>query len=78
MPRRAGAYYTVCRWPIKDLADAKGLPTSMGSSLYAGEIATSDNFMVSRLRTAGAIFIGKTNTPEFGLGSHTFNPVHGG
>ena len=62
---------------IKDLADAKGLPTSMGSSLYAGEIATSDNLMVGRLRAAGAIFIGKTNTPEFGLGSHTFNPVHG-
>ena len=62
---------------IKDLADAKGLPTSIGSSLYAGEIATSDNLMVGRLRAAGAIFIGKTNTPEFGLGSHTFNPVHG-
>jgi amidase len=62
---------------IKDLADAKGLPTSMGSSLYASEIATSDDLMVGRLRAAGAIFIGKTNTPEFGLGSHTFNPVHG-
>ena len=62
---------------IKDLADAKGLPTSMGSPIYAGQVATSDALMVARLRAAGAIIIGKTNTPEFGLGSHTFNPVHG-
>ncbi|MDG2403922.1 MAG: amidase [Paracoccaceae bacterium] len=62
---------------IKDLADAKGLPTSMGSPLHAGKIATADGLMVGRLRAAGAIIIGKTNTPEFGLGSHTFNPVHG-
>ena len=62
---------------IKDLADAKGLPTSMGSPIYSGQVATSDALMVARLRAAGAIIIGKTNTPEFGLGSHTFNPVHG-
>jgi amidase len=62
---------------IKDLADAKGLPTSMGSPLFAGTVAQNDSVVVGRLRAAGAIIIGKTNTPEFGLGSHTFNPVHG-
>ncbi|KZY02997.1 MULTISPECIES: amidase [unclassified Sulfitobacter] len=62
---------------IKDLADAKGLPTSMGSPLFAGQIADHDDIFVRRIRKAGAIVIGKTNTPEFGLGSHTFNPVHG-
>ncbi len=62
---------------IKDLANAKGLPTSMGSPLFAGQVAAQDDIMVARLRAAGAIVIGKTNTPEFGLGSHTFNPVHG-
>lgn len=62
---------------VKDLANAEGLPTSMGSPLFAGQIATRDDLMVARMRAAGALFIGKTNTPEFGLGSHTFNPVHG-
>ncbi|MGC1496730.1 MAG: amidase [Sulfitobacter sp.] len=62
---------------IKDLANAKGLPTSMGSPLFAGQVAQSDDLLVARLRAAGALIIGKTNTPEFGLGSHTFNPVHG-
>ena len=62
---------------IKDLAQAEGLPTSMGSPLFAGQIAPKDEIMVARLRQAGALIIGKTNTPEFGLGSHTFNPVHG-
>ncbi|MEO0390002.1 MAG: amidase [Pseudomonadota bacterium] len=62
---------------IKDLANAAGLPTSMGSPLFAGQIAAADDIMVSRLRAAGAIVIGKTNTPEFGLGSHSYNPVHG-
>jgi len=62
---------------IKDLADAKGLPTSRGSPLFAEQIATRDDLHVARLRAAGAIVIGKTNTPEFGLGSHTFNPVFG-
>lgn len=62
---------------IKDLANAAGLPTSMGSPLFAGQVAPADDIMVARLRAAGAIIIGKTNTPEFGLGSHTFNPVFG-
>jgi amidase len=62
---------------IKDLADAAGLPTVQGSPLFAGALAARDDLMVARLRAAGAIIIGKTNTPEFGLGSHTFNPVFG-
>jgi len=62
---------------IKDLANAEGLPTSMGSPLFAGQVAQQDDIMVARLRAAGAIVIGKTNTPEFGLGSHSVNPVFG-
>lgn len=62
---------------VKDLANAKGLPTSMGSPLFAGQMAAKDDLNIARLRDAGAIVIGKTNTPEFGLGSHTFNPVFG-
>ncbi|GAB4274003.1 MAG: amidase [Pararhodobacter sp.] len=62
---------------IKDLANVVGLPTSMGSPIMAGQVARRDDLMVARLRAAGALFIGKTNTPEFGLGSHTFNPVFG-
>ncbi len=62
---------------VKDLADAAGLPTSKGSPLFAGSLPETDDPFVARMRAAGAIFIGKTNTPEFGLGSHTFNPVFG-
>lgn len=62
---------------IKDLSNSKGLITSMGLPIFAHQIATKDDIHVARIRAAGAIIIGKTNTPEFGLGSHTFNPVHG-
>ena len=62
---------------VKDLANVAGLPTSQGSPLFAGQVAENDDCHIARLRAAGAIFIGKTNTPEFGLGSHTYNPVHG-
>ncbi|MCY4208064.1 MAG: amidase [Roseovarius sp.] len=62
---------------IKDLANAKGFPTSMGSTLFKDFAAQDDSVHVARLKAAGAIVIGKTNTPEFGLGSHTFNSVHG-
>ncbi|MEM6303079.1 MAG: amidase [Pseudomonadota bacterium] len=62
---------------VKDLANVAGLPTSRGSPIFAGQIAEKDDLAIARLSAAGAIFIGKTNTPEFGLGSHTFNPVHG-
>jgi amidase len=62
---------------IKDLAAAKGLPTTMGSPLFRDAIAATDAVFVERMRNAGAIMIGKTNVPEFGLGSQTFNPVFG-
>ncbi len=62
---------------IKDLANAKGLWTSMGSPLFPMAPAAKDDIFVKRMRDAGAIIFAKTNTPEFGLGSHTFNPVHG-
>jgi amidase len=62
---------------IKDLAAAKGLPTTMGSPLFRDAIAPADALFVERMRTAGAIIIGKTNVPEFGLGSQTFNSVFG-
>ncbi|MEM1073147.1 MAG: amidase [Pseudomonadota bacterium] len=62
---------------IKDLVNVTGLPTSFGSPLHRDTVAIQDDLTVARLREAGAIFIGKTNTPEFGLGSHTVNPVHG-
>ena len=62
---------------IKDLANAAGFETSMGSPFFKKNHVKTDDIMVARMRAAGAIIIGKTNTPEFGLGSHTFNPVHG-
>ncbi len=62
---------------IKDLANADGFPATMGSPIFADDVATTDDLHVRRMREAGAIVIGKTNVPEFGLGSHTFNPVFG-
>lgn len=62
---------------IKDLSDARGLPTTQGSPLLVGPIAVEDSLMAARMRAAGALFIGKTNTPEFGLGSQSYNPVFG-
>ena len=62
---------------IKDLANAKGFRTTQGSPIFANEKANNDDIIVARMRQAGAIIIGKTNTPEFGLGSNTFNPVFG-
>ncbi|MCX8995818.1 amidase [Rhizobiaceae bacterium BDR2-2] len=62
---------------VKDLSEAKGLPCTFGSPIFKDYVSTADSIPVERARAAGAIFIGKTNTPEFGLGSHTTNPVHG-
>lgn len=62
---------------VKDLSNVAGIKTSMGSPVFQDSVAPKDDLMVKRMRDAGAIFIGKTNTPEFGLGSHTFNPVYG-
>jgi amidase len=62
---------------VKDLANVAGMPTSFGSPLFAGVVADRDDLIAARMRAAGAVFLGKTNTPEWGHGSHTFNPVFG-
>jgi amidase len=62
---------------VKDLFPVKGMRTTSGSLVLKDFVAPADNIMVSRQRKAGAIIIGKTNTPEFGLGSHTYNAVYG-
>jgi amidase len=62
---------------VKDLCATKGLRTTYGSPLFADFVPEKDDLLAARMRAAGAIFIGKTNTPEWGHGSHSFNPVHG-
>jgi len=61
----------------KDLMETSGIRTTFGSPLYKDYIPTEDDIVVERMRRAGAITIGKTNTPEFGAGSQTFNKVFG-
>jgi amidase len=62
---------------VKDLSPVKGIPMTMGSPILKDFVPSADALHVERMRNAGVIFIGKTNTPEFGLGSHTYNPVYG-
>jgi amidase len=62
---------------IKDLEDTAGIRTTYGSRAFAGHVPDTDSPLVRRIRAAGAIVVGKTNTPEFGTGSHTFNEVFG-
>jgi amidase len=62
---------------LKDLRSVRGIVSTEGSPIFKDFVPTEDSLMVARLRAAGAIFIGKTNMPEFGLGSHTYNPVYG-
>jgi amidase len=62
---------------VKDLCATMGLRTTYGSPLFADFVPEKDDLLAARMRAAGAIFIGKTNTPEWGHGSHSFNPVHG-
>lgn len=61
----------------KDLASTAGVRTTFGSPLFADFVPDTDSLIVERQRRAGAVMVGKTNTPEFGAGSHTFNPVFG-
>jgi amidase len=61
----------------KDLMETRGIRTTFGSPLYKDNVPTEDDIVVERMRRAGAITIGKTNTPEFGAGSQTFNKVFG-
>ena len=62
---------------IKNLEPVRGMKTSMGFAPLRDFVPPEDGIMPERVRRAGAIFIGRTNTPEFGLGSHTYNKVHG-
>lgn len=62
---------------VKDTAPAKGIAHTQGSPLLRNNIAAADSLVVGRMRAAGAIFTGKTNVPEFALGSHSFNPIFG-
>lgn len=61
----------------KDLEETKGIRTTFGSPIHADFVPERDTLLVERLKAAGALTIGKTNVPEFGAGSHTFNPVFG-
>ena len=62
---------------IKDTGAAIGFPTSLGCTLLKHNVAKTDHTMVARMKAAGCIVVGKTNMPEFGLGSHTFNDLFG-
>ncbi|HEX6943518.1 MAG TPA: amidase [Gemmatimonadaceae bacterium] len=61
----------------KDLVETAGIRTTRGSPFYRDFVPTSDAPIISRMRAAGAVTLGKTNTPEFGAGSHTFNTIFG-
>jgi len=61
----------------KDLQPTRGIRTTFGSPIFKDFVPTEDSLLVDRLARAGAIVVGKTNTPEFGAGSQTFNPVFG-
>jgi len=61
----------------KDLLETRGIRTTYGSPLFKDNIPTEDDLVVARMKSAGAITVGKTNTPEFGAGSQTFNSVFG-
>jgi amidase len=62
---------------IKDLTATKGIRTTWGSLVYQDHVPDKDDLVVERLKSAGAIVVGKTNTPEFGAGGNTFNAVFG-
>ena len=62
---------------IKDLTPTKGIRTTWGSKIFEHHVPEEDALYVDRLKRAGAIVVGKTNTPEFGAGGNTFNAVFG-
>lgn len=61
----------------KDLADTKGIRTTSGSPVFADHVPDVDELIIERFKNAGCVTLGKTNVPEFGAGSHSFNPVFG-
>jgi len=62
---------------IKDLEDTKGIPSTYGSPILKNYIPEKDSILVKRMKDTGSIIIGKTNTPEWGFGSQTYNEVFG-
>ena len=62
---------------FKDLQSAVGFPCTRGSPIYKDAMPTEDSPLVARLRRRASMPIGKTNVPEFGMGSHTYNKVYG-
>ena len=62
---------------FKDTEAAIGFPFTRGSPIFRNDMPTEDTVVVERLRNAGVVPIGKTNVPEFGMGSHTYNKVYG-
>src|SRR4029079_13643107 len=76
---RRGALGVLHGLPVahKDLVDTAGIRTTRGSLFYRDNVPERDALIVTRIRAAGAITCGKTNTPEFGAGSQTFNRVFG-
>lgn len=61
----------------KDIMPAAGMVTTKGSPIFAGQISQADAVIFERMRAGGALFVGRTNSPEFGLGGHTYNQVYG-
>lgn len=61
----------------KDLEETAGIRTTFGSPIFRDNVPTHDTLLIQRIKHAGALTIGKTNVPEFGAGSHSFNPVFG-
>ena len=62
---------------VKDLVATKGLRTTFGSPLFNDHVPLADDILAARMRAAGAVFTSKTNVPEWGQGSHSFNPIFG-
>jgi amidase len=79
LDRRRGDRGPLAGLPIayKDLVSTAGIRTTRGSPVYADNVPARDDLLPERLKAAGAITLGKTNTPEFGAGSQTFNDVFG-
>ncbi|MFC4520789.1 amidase [Cupriavidus pinatubonensis] len=61
----------------KDIMPAAGMVTTKGSPIFAGQVSETDAVVFERMRAGGALFVGRTNSPEFGLGGHTYNPIYG-
>ncbi|MTH78002.1 amidase [Paracoccus aestuariivivens] len=74
--QKTGALHGIPQAP-KDLTPTLGIVTTQGSPIFRENLPATESIVAERARREGAIFVGKTNTPEFGLGSHTYNPVFG-